>query len=551
MAIRRYLSVAIAAIIFITTAGLTACGGGANSGGGTPPPPPVTITISGNPLTVNAAGQVQLTATASGGNGNLAVTWSASPNVGSFSPASGTSVVYTAPADAAMTQSPEQITVTGTASSGKQSSSSTVDVTVDRTITLSLAPGSIVPNSEIYSDFGAMVPVWYSCVGCEVGDTVNSTSSFGGVVQGTLQNGFANPWQILYNWFGQLDIPGSVSTWVTGQDGAKSNTLWLTFDGSQNMAVEDSSSGEIYYSYSGDSVQNPGNILKYKQDGTADGSLIGSVPGIAVDGTTHDVVFVQAGGADIVITNPDSNNAFGAFSPNNSHYLGVSAADGLGCATEPESDVVTCFDLPTQQVFVSTPYVNLPGIPSGSQPLPVKVMDSSDVVVYGRGDSTLRWYTVSSSGTSATAAGTLTLSQLTPANAAYWNQYPVTGGWEIAEANGILGIMGQVVNADGTVSQKLALVDNTNQTLMQYADLPPGTIHITADPVHNGILAEYVDFSGATPITRFARIDVNTGSVTTLSATSALFPGVGFLVTNDGSYIAVFAGGKADFIPYQ
>ena len=178
-----------------------ACGGSpGSSGGGTPPPPPVTITISGNPLTVNAAGQVQLTATASGGNGNLAVTWSASPNVGSFSPASGTSVVYTAPADSAMTSSPEQITLTGTASSGKQSSSSTVDVTVDRTITLSLAPGSIVPNSEIYSDFGAMVPESFSCAGCEAGDAVYVQSTWGNNPPVILPTGFPNPLEFLFNW---------------------------------------------------------------------------------------------------------------------------------------------------------------------------------------------------------------------------------------------------------------------------------------------------------------------------------------------------------------
>ncbi len=168
---------------------------------------------------------------------------------------------------------------------------------------------------------------------------------------------------------------------------------------------------------------------------------------------------------------------------------------------------------------------------------------------YGRGDQTLRWYTIE--GTSATTAGTLQLSEFTAVNAAYWKQYPATGGWEMAYVDGTLCVMGQVVNADGTVSQKLALVDNTNQTLTQYVTLPPGTIHIAADPVHNGVVAEYVDFSGTTPITRFARVDVNTGAVTTLQSTSQLIPGAGFLVTDDGSQIAVFVQGKADFIPNQ
>ena len=101
------------------------------------------------------------------------------------------------------------------------------------------------------------------------------------------------------------------------------------------------------------------------------------------------------------------------------------------------------------------------------------------------------------------------------------------------------------------MSQKLALVDNTVQTLTQYVDLPNGTVHITPDPTNNAIVAEYPDFSGAAPVTRFERIYVDTGNTMLLQSTSNLVPGAGFLVTNDGSHIAVFVEGKADFEPNQ
>ena len=529
------------ALVLLLSFEFVACGGGGSSSPPSPEPP-ITIAVSCTPLTVNASGKVQLTATASGGNGAITVTWSASPNVGSFSPASGTSVTYTAPADAQLASSPENITITATATSGTQTGTSTVTETVDRTITIALPLP--MPNDEMYSDFGMVLGVTINCTGCEDGDNLTILTPPFPAGTYPYQD---HAWEIALNSTGHAYVPVTMQMQVTGTDSVSSNTLWFTFDGAENMAAEDPSTGEVFYGYTGDGSQSSFSTLKFKQDGAADGEISSVQPnGIAIDASMHEVVESYEQG--VAFYDASGNVLGGTGVPNSTaSVLAVSAADGLGCGTAPEIDAAFCFDLPTSQ-FQNVTTFSLP-VPSGSQPTPIMVLNASDVVLYGRGDQTLRWYTVS--GSSASKAGTLALSQFTPANAAYWKQYPSTGGWEMASVAGTLCVMGQVVNADGTVSQKLALVENANQALAQYVALPPGTVHIAADPAHNGVLAEYVDFSGTTPITRFARIDVNTGSVTTLSATSQQVPGAGFLVTNDGSQIAVFVGGKADFILNQ
>ena len=200
----------------------------------------------------------------------------------------------------------------------------------------------------------------------------------------------------------------------------------------------------------------------------------------------------------------------------------------------------------------------VPGIPAGSQPTAVKVLDASHVVIYGRGDRTLRWYTIS--GTthatmSATPAGTLQLSEFTEIgaslNTGYWQSYPVTGGWYLEVVGGTIGVMGQTVNGNGTMSQKLALVDGTTKTLRQYVDLPDGTVRIAPDSTNSAFAVEYPDLSGDSPVTRFARVYADTGNTALLTSTSELVPGAGFLITQDGSYIAVFVLGGIDLQPNQ
>ncbi len=501
---------------------------------------PLSVSVSATPATVNAGDTTgaALAATVQGGTGNATATWSVSPSTGAVTSTGSLTATYVPPATVSASTT---VTITATATDASGSATGTVSVTVERVITIIL--NQTYPNQELYSDFGGAFPLSVSCTGCTNGDVFNVQSSYGGVTTATLAGGSLN-------FIGNGDIPGTVSFWITGTDGAKSNTLWLTFDGSQNMAVQDPSSGEIYYAYSGNGTEQSGSTFKFKSDGTADGSIEAGGNAIAVDGQT--LYFTQpepiASGINGISFTDVGNGSYGLIPLTNGEPLAIDAKGGLVCATIPTgggspngTDAVDCDD--SGGVFT------VPGISSGSQPTAIRVLDPSHIVFYGRGDQTLRWYTIS--GTTATASGTLQLSEFTATDRNYWNTYPATGGWELVQVGSTLGVMGQVVNSDGTVSEKLALVNNTNQALIQYVDLPDGTVHITGDPTNNAIVAEYVDFSGASPVTRFERIYVDTGNTTLLMSTSNLVPGAGFLVTNDGSHIAVFVEGMADFVPNQ
>jgi hypothetical protein len=497
------------------------------------------VTVSPDSPTVNAGGTDNLSATVAGGTGNATVAWTMSPSVGNISPASGLTTTYTAPASLTASTT---VTVTATATDVTGSITGTATITVERVITI-VYPHPI-PNNEYYSDFGVVLAMEIDCTGCQTGDNLIVTDSSSATTNQPISyNG--KPWVGGYNSTGLAYIPGLYKTVVKGADGAVSNTLWLTFTGSENIAAEDPSSGEIYYAYSGNGDQGSFSVLKFKQDGTADGSFQDGGFGIAVDDTTHDIITT---GLNIGVEDLNGNPLVGT-NPSSAYFLAASASEGLGCATQPTIDSVSCLNPLPATVNDNPQPFQLPGIPQGSQPAAIKVLDGSHVVVYGRGDQTLRWYTVS--GTTATAAGTLKPSEFTATDAGYWQQYPATGGWDLVEVGSTLGVMGQVVNGDGTVSEKLALVNNTNQTLIQYVDLPTGTIHITADSTNNAIVAEYLDFTVSPPITRFERVYVDTGNTTLLTSTSNLVPGAGFLVTEDGSHIVVFVGGQADFEPNQ
>jgi len=497
------------------------------------------VTITAASPSVNAGGTDALSAAVTGGTGNATVSWSAT--AGTLSPTTGASTTYTAPATVSASTT---VTITATATDATGSVTGTASITVERSIAISVDASANIANHELYSDFDAMIGIKFDCTGCNTGDTLNVVSTYGGDTTTT----FSQPtttWSTALNFIGPGSVPGPVSLWVTGADGAKSNTLWLTYDGSENVAVEDPASGEIYYAYSGNGTQGSFSVLKFKQDGTTDGNFQDGGFGIAVDNTTHDVVF-SAENAMVGVDDPNGNELTAVRIPNSSssaYVLAVSASGGIGCATQPTIDSTSCFYLPTQ-VQVGTSF-QLLGLPSGSQPTAIKVLDSSHVVLYGRGDQTLRWYTIS--GTTATATGTLQLSEFAATDANYWKTYPATGGWDLVMVGSTLGVMGQVANSDGTVSQKLALVNSTNQTLIQYADLPDGTVHIAADPTNNAIVAEYVDFTVSPLVTRFERTYADTGNSILLTSTSNLVPGAGFLVTEDGSHIAVFVEGKADF----
>ncbi|MHB8654071.1 MAG: Ig-like domain-containing protein [Terriglobia bacterium] len=508
---------------------------------------PLAVSVSASAATVNTGASVTLSATVMGGTGSATVAWTAA--AGTFNPTTGLSTTYTAPATV---PSPAIVTITATATDPTGSATATANVTVQRVITISLDPSVNLPNNEIYSDFGVVTGLKLTCAGCLSTDTLNVLSTFGTVTT-TPFSQLGNLWLTTLLLDGIHYVPGLIKIWVTGTDGTSSNTLHFVFTGSQNVAVQDPTSGEMYYYNSGNGTSGSGAILKFKPDGTADGSCtstsgVGSGPGeISLDNQTGYIILAGDGGTGQL--DPNCNLEGGAsLSSLSLKATATDARDGLACITVPQIDAAYCYYVQAAKTNSNVLFA-IPGIPSGSQPAAVKVFDATHIVIYGRGDQTLRWYTIS--GTTATAAGTLALSEFTPTDANYWGAYPVTGGWYLASVGGTLCVMGQVVNADGTVSQKLALVNNTNQTATQYVSLPAGAIRIASDPTNNAVVAEYPDLSGASPVTRFARIFVDTGNTAALTSTSNLVPGAGFLVTNDGSHIAVFVEGQIDLQPNQ
>jgi hypothetical protein len=235
--------------------------------------------------------------------------------------------------------------------------------------------------------------------------------------------------------------------------------------------VQSATTGEIYYYYSGDETANAqgcfASILLFKPDGTSDGNVpcVPQANSIAIDDTNHYLILVGIGGVSFYDVE-NWNMVGGVPIPVNGITLGsattqsfaVATNGGVSCITQPEAGTTSCMkDSPdTQQP--QPPVITITGL---NDPLAVAMPDAAHVVVYCTGDQTLQWFTLDVVGGTATPSGELALQGFTNTDATFWNTYVATGGWFIVQVGSTLGVMGQVVNADGTVSQELALVDNT------------------------------------------------------------------------------------------
>jgi hypothetical protein len=414
---------------------------------------------------------------------------------------------------------------------------------VQRIITISLDPSVNLPNNQIYSDFGVLHGFPITCNSCNVGDTLHVQSTYGGdttTVFTQPTTGFTTG----LNFIGPGYVPGLIKIWITGTDAITSNTLRFTFDGGQMVGFQDPSTGEMYYYYGGDGASTPGTVFSFRPDGTPDityPTFIQGSPAFTFDPGTGYVFLTDSGRTNV---NGINNPSVGYAIP-----LGEVAAydtsGGLVCAVQPNTDKVYCFMASQAAIPQSNRVIATISFPQGSQPAAVKVIDASHVIILTRGDSKLSWFTIS--GATVTPIGTpLALSVFTNADATFRQTYPLTGGGNIVVVGSVLGVMGRVVNGNGTVSEKLALVNSDTQTVNRYADLPDGTIFLAADPTNSAIVAEYPDYSGNTPVTAFTRIYVDTGNSVLLHSTSNLLPGAQFLVTRDGSHIVISVQGTTD-----
>lgn len=498
---------------------------------------PLAITVSESGTTVNAGATITLSTAVTGGTGSASVAWSAP--AGTFNPATGLSTTYTAPS---AVPSPAIVTITATATDPTGSATATASVTVQRVITIALSSTVNLPNNEIYADFGADPTLTLTCTGCLPTDTFNVLSTYGAVVTTPLSQ-LSNPWSGILFLDGIHFIPGPIKMWITGADSVTSNTLRFTFDGGSMVGFQDPSTGESYYYYGGDGGTALATIFALKPDGTADTTYIhieGESPAFTLDPATGYAFLTDGNGIGVFVL---SNTAI-AYGIPLGEVAGLDTNSGLVCAVQPQADKAYCFMATQAAIPQSNRVIATIGFPQGSQPAAVKVLDASHVVVFTRGDSKLSWFTIS--GATATPAGTLALSGFTNADAAFRQTYPWTGGGNIVVVGSVLGVMGRVANGNGTVSEKLALVNNAAQTINQYVNLPDGTIFLAADPTNGAVVAEHPDYSGATPVTAFTRIYADTGNSVLLHSTSNLLPGAGFLVTRDGSHILISVQGTTD-----
>ncbi|MGB9486834.1 MAG: hypothetical protein WCD04_12080 [Terriglobia bacterium] len=354
---------------------------------------------------------------------------------------------------------------------------------------------------------------------------------------------------LLINFDANFNVPGPSKLWFLGPDGAQSNILWLLYRGSQNAAVQSAATGEIYYYFSGNAQECSDSILQFKADGTPDGNIpcTGGTGAFAVDDSNHYLIVPYLGAVDfydlsnlnIVGGTPTSVNSI-ILGDKTTYSFAVATSGGVSCITQPEAGTISCVkDSPASQK-PQPPVITITGL---NDPLALVMPDPNHVIAYCTGDQTLRWYLLDVVAGTATPSGTLALQEFTNTTTDFWNNYVATGGWFIVQVGSTLGVMGQVVNADGTVDQELALVNNTSQTQIggNYK-LPGGTVLITPDVANGAITIEYPDITGNSPITRFSRLYVDTGNMVDLASTSTLAPSVAFLVLQNGEILTGVEG---------
>ena len=351
----------------------------------------------------------------------------------------------------------------------------------------------------------------------------------------------------------EFQRPRTLKVLVLGVPTGQSNILRLLYRGSQNVAVQSTATGEVYYSYSGNGTSSTqgcsGSVLLFKPDGTADGSIpcLGGGVAIAVDDTNHYLIVPWTGGVGFYDLN-NLNIVGGSPIPVNSIALGstttqsfaVATNGGVSCITQPEVGTISCMKESPDTQQPQPPVITITGL---NDPLALAMPDAAHVIALCTGDQVLRWFTLDVVAGTSTPSGTFALQEFTNTDATFWSTYVATGGWFLIEVGSTLGVMGQVVNADGTVSQELALVDNTSQAQIgNNYELPGGTVLITPDAANGAITLEYPDITGSTPITRLARLYVGTGNMVDLTSTSALTPSVAFLVLQNGEILTGVLG---------
>ncbi len=518
----------LSAVFACIVASQASCGGGAGSVGPPPPPAVTSVSVSCSPSSITTAETSTCTPVVTKSDGTTDALATMAASIGTI--ANG---VYTPPAVTAQTT----VTITAT-STENPSKSGTTTVTVTPAVIPRSITGIVPLNIYCDAECG-IVSVEIDGAGFVSGDLLNTTPNanlqlvqFVSSTKLVAYLGLDTP-HYLPGWFGFSDCSSDGSVC--------SNTANFAYLGNQNELA--SSATEAFQ-------LNPitGPVDKFTLPaGSSDGTInTGGDTGIAVDDKTGYVVLSGNAGTTIneLLWFDQSGNLQGASASNGEVVVAAAAKNGIGCTTQPAAGLLSCVDLtqfspPMTSVAAGTEPWSLAMVTLGSG-----TTAETDAIVYSRESTEIRRYSVANvNGTiGITLQGALTLSGITPES-----QIPVQdGGWQLVAFGS-----GPAAGTAAFLSQydkTLVFVNLASMTEIGRVALQGVPFRIAADETHGTVVVAFADVPAG--LTRFAKVDVATGTVTNLTATSNLLS-VGLLVSADGANIYAAMRDQLQVLPNQ
>jgi hypothetical protein len=489
-----------------------------------PAAPTVTLTVA--PTTPITLGQ-SMTLTWSSTNATTC-TASSTPAESDWDGAKSTSGTQSATPGATGTQ-----TYTLTCSGAGGSVSASVSVAVNST---SGGPtiSSIVPQS-IYLDSvqqGTSTNVQINGSGFLPGCTLRD-SLFGDT---TLPSG-SNPNQIVLNL--SFDTAHYSPGWITFSVSClagTSNSANVAFVGNQNTLALSASGGlyQLDQAQGAPTGQN-GFVRVFNSSGTATGSFSVGAPtnGITfADGAGW--VLVSYSGGPVEMYDPTVGSQpvnLAGITPGPS--IGVATTGNFGCATEPAAPGnLACFDV---LINLFNPPFNIAA--AGNEPWSLSMVTlttgsgtESDALVYSRESTELRRYGITEmvpDRPTMTLVKSLSLTGITPEDQLAGSP---NGGWQVVTFGS--GVMAGKAAFLSQYDRTLVLVDLNTMTEQGRVTLPGIPFRIAADATHGTVIVAFANVTAG--LTRFAKVDVATATVSNLNATSSLLV-TGLAVSADGS----------------
>jgi hypothetical protein len=326
--------------------------------------------------------------------------------------------------------------------------------------------------------------------------------------------------------------PGWIDLTVTDPAGHVSNVGKLAFLGNQNTLTMNAT-GELYQldQAQGGPITHNGLVWEFRPDGTpVRNFLVGELRnGIAADNATGFVVI------DGNIYDPAALTILnGQAVPHNNFTAGsaVSSANGASCSLQVALGDISCVGSLTAVPLTTAT------APAGNQPWSVSMVPFGlelDALVYARDGLTLDRISVPDM----TLKGSLTLTGFTPASLLA----TTNGGWHVVTfGSGIAAGNAAVLSA---ADAALSIVDLTTMAESHRIALPGAPFRIAPDATHGAVIVAFSDVAAG--VTRYASVDVATGTLKTLTSTSTQLS-VGFGVSADGTKLYSCSRGTCEVL---